>query len=56
MTGDVESMSVAGDKPSILVDAGELVEAVDAGRSMVVGEGASESLDPDPVVPTVGAN
>jgi hypothetical protein len=24
--------------------------------SRMVGEGASESVDPDPVVPTVGAN
>jgi hypothetical protein len=25
-------------------------------RSTMVGEGASESIDPDPVVPTYGAN
>jgi hypothetical protein len=56
MTGDAESMAVAGDEPSILVNAGELVETVDAGRSMVVGEGADESVDPDPIVPMVGAN
>jgi hypothetical protein len=47
VVGDAESMAVAGDEPSILVD---------AGRSVMVGEGASESVDPDPVVPTVGAN
>jgi hypothetical protein len=45
--GDAESMAVVGDEPSILVDASRLVK---------VGEGAGESLDPDPVVPTVGAN
>jgi hypothetical protein len=45
--GEVESMTVAGDEPSILVD-------VD--RSAMVGEGADESVDPDPVVPTDGAN
>jgi hypothetical protein len=56
MTGDAESTTVAGDEPSILVDAGELMEAIDAGRSMVVGEGAGKSVDPDPVVPMVGAN
>jgi hypothetical protein len=56
MTGDAESTAVAGDKLSILVDDGELVEVVDAGGSMVVGEGASKSVDPDPIVPTVGAN
>jgi hypothetical protein len=56
MTGDAESTPVAGDEPSTLVDADVLVEAIDAGRSMVVGKGASESVDPDPVGPTVGAN
>jgi hypothetical protein len=56
MTGDAESTAVAGDEPSILVDAGELMEAIDARRSMVVGEGAGKSIDPDPVVPTVSAN
>jgi hypothetical protein len=29
---------------------------VDAVRLSVVGEGAGESIDPDPVVPMVGAN
>jgi hypothetical protein len=52
MAGEAESTTVAGDEPSILVNAGELVEAVDAGRSMVVGEGAGVSVDPDPVVPS----
>jgi hypothetical protein len=42
-----ESMAVAGDEPSILVD---------ASRSVMVGEGASETIDPDPIDPTVGAN
>jgi hypothetical protein len=56
MGGDAESTTVAGDEPSTLVGAVELVKAVDAGRSMVVGEGAGESVDPDPVVPTVSAN
>jgi hypothetical protein len=45
--GDAESTVVVGDEPSILVD---------ASRSVMVGEGASESIDLDPVVPTVGAN
>jgi hypothetical protein len=42
-----ESMAVADVKPSNLVG---------VARSAMVGEGASESVDPDPVVPTVGAN
>jgi hypothetical protein len=29
---------------------------IDAGESMMVGEGAGESVDPDPVVPTIGDN
>jgi hypothetical protein len=29
---------------------------VDAMRLSMMGEGAGESVDPDPVVPTVGAN
>jgi hypothetical protein len=45
--GDVESTAAAGDEPSTLID-------VD--RSVMVGEGAGESVDLDPVVPTVGAN
>jgi hypothetical protein len=42
-----ESTAIADDEPSILVG----VE-----RSAMVGEGAGESVDPDPVIPTVGAN
>jgi hypothetical protein len=45
--GDAEWTTMADDEPSNLVD---LV------RLAVVGEGAGESVDPDPVVPTVGAN
>jgi hypothetical protein len=42
-----ELMAVADVEPSKLVGVARLV---------MVGEGASESVDPDPVVPTVGAN
>jgi hypothetical protein len=42
-----ESTAIADDESSILVG----VE-----RSAMAGEGAGESVDPDPVVPTVGAN
>jgi hypothetical protein len=56
MVGDAESTAVAGDEPLTLVGVGELMEDVNAGKSMVVGEGAGESVYPDPVVPTVGAN
>jgi hypothetical protein len=45
--GGAESMAVADDEPSTLVG----VE-----RSAMVSEGADESVDPDPVIPTVGAN
>jgi hypothetical protein len=45
--GDAESMAIADDESSTLVG----VE-----RSAMVGEGAGESVDPDPVVPMVGAN
>jgi hypothetical protein len=45
--GGAESMAVADDEPSTLVG---------VNRSAMVGEGAGESVDPDPVVPTVGAN
>jgi hypothetical protein len=38
---------MADDEPSNLVDAVRLV---------MVDEGAGESVDPDPIVPTVGAN
>jgi hypothetical protein len=40
-------MAIADDEPSTLVG----VE-----RSVMVGEGAGKSVDPIPVVPTVGAN
>jgi hypothetical protein len=33
-----------------------LTEAIDVGKSMMVGEGARKSIDLEPVVPTVGAN
>jgi hypothetical protein len=45
--GDAESTAVAGDEPSIL---GDVV------RSAMLGEGAGESIDPDPVIPMVSAN
>jgi hypothetical protein len=46
-TGGAESTAIADVEPSTLVG----VE-----RSVMVGEGAGKSIDPDPVVPTVGAN
>jgi hypothetical protein len=45
--GGAESTAIADDEPSTLVG----VE-----RSAMVGEGAGESIDLDPVVPTVNAN
>jgi hypothetical protein len=56
MVGDAESTAVAGDEPTTLGDADELMETINAGESMMVGEGAGESVDPDPIVPMVGAN
>jgi hypothetical protein len=56
MADDVMSMSMADDAESVAIVDDEPSTLVDAGRSVVVGEGASESVDPDPVVPTVGAN
>jgi hypothetical protein len=46
-SGGEESKAIADVKPSTLVG---------VKRSAMVGEGAGESVDPDPVVPTVGAN
>jgi hypothetical protein len=54
--GNAESMAGAGDEPATVGDTDELMEIVDAGESAMVGEGAGESIDPDPVIPTVGAN
>jgi hypothetical protein len=45
--GGAESTAIADDEPSTRVG----VE-----RSAMVGEGAGESVDPDLIVPTVGAN
>jgi hypothetical protein len=45
--GGAESMPIADGEPSTLVG---------VKRSVMVGEGAGESIDPDPVVPTIGAN
>jgi hypothetical protein len=47
LIGGAESTAIADDEPSTLVG---------VVRSAMVGEGASESIDLDPVVPTVGAN
>jgi hypothetical protein len=47
VVGDAETTAVVGDEPSTLVD---------VNRPAMVGEGADESVDPDPIVPTVGAN
>jgi hypothetical protein len=61
---DAELMAIAGDEPTIINGAGAsmviadevLAMICDAGESTMIGEGAGESVDPDPVVPTVGAN
>jgi hypothetical protein len=45
--GDAESKAMADDEPSNFVGVMRLA---------MVGEGAGESIDPDPVVPTVDAN
>jgi hypothetical protein len=47
LIGGAESTAIADDEPSTLVD----VE-----RLAMVGEGTGESIDPDPVIPTVDTN
>jgi hypothetical protein len=44
---DAESTAIADVEP---------LNPVGVERSAMVGEGAGESVDPDPVVPIVGAN
>jgi hypothetical protein len=44
---NAESTAIADDEPSNLFGVERLV---------MVGEGAGKSVDPDPIVPTVGAN
>jgi hypothetical protein len=46
-SGDAESTAMANVGPSNLVD---------AVRLSMIGEGAGKSIDPDPIVPMVGAN
>jgi hypothetical protein len=57
MVGDVESTMVGGE-PVMVGDAGmtivgESAMVGDAGGSVMTDEGAGESIDPDPIVPTV---
>jgi hypothetical protein len=59
MVGDVVSTSVGAVMPTMFGDAVSMSMVDDVAlmsMSMVVGEGAGESVDLDPVVPTVGAN
>jgi hypothetical protein len=49
------SMSIGGAE-SMAIDDDEPLTLVGVERSAMVGEGAGESVDPDPVVPMVGAN
>jgi hypothetical protein len=46
-SGDAESTAIADAGPPSLVD---------AVRLSMIGEGAGESVDPDPVIPTDNAN
>jgi hypothetical protein len=54
-TSMAESMSSGDIESTVMADAGP-PNHVDAMRLSMMGEGGSESIDPDPVVPTVGAN
>jgi hypothetical protein len=45
--GDAELMAIAGDEPSV---------PVNVVRLAMVGKGAGEFVDPDPVILTIGAN
>jgi hypothetical protein len=54
---DVVSMSMSvGDAESTAITDDELSNLIDVERLAMVGEGADESVDPDPIVPTVSAN
>jgi hypothetical protein len=55
MVDEAMLMSMDGAESTTVADV-EPSKLVGAARSAMVGEGASESVDPDPVVPTVGAN
>jgi hypothetical protein len=54
--GAGDSMAIADEVSATIGDAGESTMVVDAGESMMTGEGAGEFVDPDPIVPTVSAN
>jgi hypothetical protein len=68
IVGMMPSMLTVGEAPLMMVSmaVSMMIGALSMAVSMsmmigalsmaVVGEGASESIDPDPVVPTVGAN
>jgi hypothetical protein len=51
-----ESMAIADEVPATIGDAGDSTTIIDAVELVMVVEGAGEYVDPDPVVPTVGAN
>jgi hypothetical protein len=61
VVGEVVPTTVGAAMPTMVGDAVSMSmpmadDATSMSVSMVVGEGAGESVDPDPVVPTVGAN
>jgi hypothetical protein len=51
-----ESMAIADEVPAMVGDAGDSTMIVNVGESMAVVEGAGKSVDPDTIIPTVGAN
>jgi hypothetical protein len=55
LMGKVMLMSIGGTESTAIVD-DELSTLVGVERSAMVGEGTGESVDPDPVIPTVGTN
>jgi hypothetical protein len=55
VAGEGSSMAVGGGM-SMSIAGEESMETGDADGSMTIGEGAGKSVDPDPIVPTVGAN
>jgi hypothetical protein len=56
MVGAVSMSMSNGDAESTAMADNEQSNLVDVVRLAMVGEGAGESVDPDPVLPTVGAN
>jgi hypothetical protein len=56
VAGGGRSMATSDADDSMPIAGGESMATGDADELMMTSEGVSESVDPDPVIPTVGAN